>query len=61
MKRTELLRHLTSNGCEFNREGKKHTIYKNRAAKKVSSIPRHNEIKDSLVRKICKDLGVAEP
>jgi predicted RNA binding protein YcfA (HicA-like mRNA interferase family) len=61
MKRTDLIRHLTKQGCEFLREGGNHTAYVNRKARKVSTIPRHREINDHLCRKICKDLGVKNP
>jgi len=61
MKRTALIRHLESHGCEFLREGGSHTVYVNRKAKKVSTIPRHREIYDNLCRKICKDLGISKP
>ncbi len=61
MKRRDLLRHLTQHGCAFLREGGNHTLYINRAAKKVSTIPRHNEINRDLARKICKDLQVPRP
>jgi predicted RNA binding protein YcfA (HicA-like mRNA interferase family) len=46
MKRKALVRHLEDHGCEFLREGKKHTVYVNRAAQASSTIPRHREIKD---------------
>ncbi|OGU16108.1 MAG: addiction module toxin, HicA family [Ignavibacteria bacterium GWA2_35_8] len=58
MKRRDLIRHLEVNGCQFLREGGNHTIYVNRTNKKVSSVPRHNEIFDYLVKKICKDLEI---
>jgi len=61
MKRLDLIRHLERNGCEFLREGGSHTIYVNRAAKKVSSVPRHREIIEFTARKICKDLEVPRP
>jgi len=61
MKRTDLLRHLENHGCEFLREGSRHTVYVNRKEKKVSTIPRHHEINDNLCRKICKDLGIRIP
>ncbi|MGD0077982.1 MAG: type II toxin-antitoxin system HicA family toxin [Sedimentisphaerales bacterium] len=61
MKRTDLVRHLEKQGCEFLREGGSHTVYANRKAKKVSTIPRHREINDHLCRKICKDLSVKTP
>ena len=61
MKRTDLLRHLKANGCEFLREGGNHTIYINRALQASSAVPRHREINDFLARKICRDLQVPEP
>jgi mRNA interferase HicA len=61
MKRVDLIRHLEGNGCELLREGKNHTLYINRAARKSSSIPRHREVNDFLTRKICADLQVPKP
>jgi mRNA interferase HicA len=61
MKLRDLIRYLEKNGCEFLREGGNHTIYVNRAAQKVSAIPRHKEVNEYLARKICRDLQVPEP
>lgn len=61
MKRRDLLRHLETQGCEFLREGGNHTVYVNRALKKTSTVPRHKEVNDFLVYKICKDLGIPKP
>lgn len=61
MKRRDLIRHLESHGCELFREGGRHSVYVNRPARKTSSVPRHNEINDHLVRKICRDLDVPSP
>ena len=61
MKRRDLLRHLSQHGCTFLREGSKHTVYVNLTAKKVSTIPRHSDINENLVRKICKDLQAPRP
>ena len=61
MKRRDLLRHLAHHGCDFLREGANHTLYINRIAKKVSTIPRHNDINRDLARKICNDLQVPRP
>ena len=61
MKLRDLIRHLEFHGCRLLREGSKHTQYLNPANKKHSSVPRHNEINDFLVRKICRDLGIPEP
>jgi mRNA interferase HicA len=61
MKRVDLVRHLETHGCEFLREGGRHTIYVNRATQRSTSIPRHREINNLLARKICRDLQVPEP
>ena len=61
MRRRDLLRHLEAHGCQFLREGGRHTVYINRAAGAASAIPRHREINEFLARKICRDLKVPEP
>lgn len=61
MKRRKLIRHLEENGCLFLREGGKHTIYYNPSNNRTSAIPRHSEIVDILVKKICKDLEILPP
>ncbi|HEV2329110.1 MAG TPA: type II toxin-antitoxin system HicA family toxin [Verrucomicrobiae bacterium] len=61
MKRIDLIRHLERHGCEFLREGGNQTIYVNRAARKSSSKPRHQEIIEFTARKICKDLEIPRP
>lgn len=53
MKRRELLKHLSENGCEELREGGKHSIWHNPALKKYSTIPRHTELSNYLCKKIC--------
>jgi mRNA interferase HicA len=58
MKRKDLTHYIENNGCQFLREGGNHTIYFNKLTRKVTSIPRHNEIFDPLANKICKDLGI---
>ncbi len=52
MKRIDLIRHVEQQGCELLREGKKHTVYVNRATRKSSAVPRHREINFFLARKI---------
>ena len=59
MKRQALIRHLKSCGCYLLREGGKHSIYANPANDETSAVPRHREINDFLVQKICRDLGIA--
>ncbi|OGP65358.1 MAG: addiction module toxin, HicA family [Deltaproteobacteria bacterium RBG_13_53_10] len=61
MKRRDLIRYLEKNGVEFLREGANHTVYVNRKEKKASTIPRHREIDEYLVNKICKDLNIPQP
>jgi predicted RNA binding protein YcfA (HicA-like mRNA interferase family) len=61
LKRKDVIRHLESNGCEFLREGASHTVYANRMKKKVSTVPRHREVDENLVTKICKDLEIPKP
>jgi len=61
MKRVDLIQHLKDHGCELFREGRKHSLYVNPANYQTSAVPRHREINEFLVRKICRDLGIAEP
>jgi mRNA interferase HicA len=61
MKRVDLLRHIEQYGCSVLREGGHHTVYVNRVAKKVSTVPRHRGINDFLVRKICRELEIERP
>jgi mRNA interferase HicA len=58
MKRTAFLKFLRQQGCKFLREGANHSWWQNTSLNKRSAIPRHSEINDILVRKICKDLGI---
>jgi mRNA interferase HicA len=61
MKLRDLLKHLHDHSCEFLREGGNHSVYVNRRARKSSAVPRHREINDFLVNKICKDLEIPRP
>ena len=61
MKRRALLKHLRQHGCEFLREGSRHSIYWNPVNRRTTSVPRHREIVDKLAIKICKDLDIPEP
>jgi mRNA interferase HicA len=58
MKRSVLLKYIRTYGCELIREGGRHSWWGNPHQNKRSSIPRHTEIDDDLVRKICKELGI---
>jgi predicted RNA binding protein YcfA (HicA-like mRNA interferase family) len=61
VKRNDFIRHLESHGCTFVREGGNHTIYRNTANGRHSTVPRHRDVKEGLVRKICRDLEVPAP
>ncbi|HEV2107745.1 MAG TPA: type II toxin-antitoxin system HicA family toxin [Thermomicrobiales bacterium] len=61
MKRHTLLKHLKAHGCELLWEGEKHAMYHHPLERRTSAIPRHTEIANVLVRKICKDLGIIPP
>jgi mRNA interferase HicA len=58
MKRRDLLKHLSIHGCILLREGSRHSWWYHPALNSRSAVPRHNEIADSLAKKICKDLHV---
>jgi mRNA interferase HicA len=61
MKRVDLIRHLTNHNCVLDREGANHTIYRNLANGRCTAVPRHREIKETLVRAICGQLGIPRP
>ncbi|MGH8534389.1 MAG: type II toxin-antitoxin system HicA family toxin [Gammaproteobacteria bacterium] len=61
MKRLDLIRHLEVHGCESLREGRKHSVYVNRKARRSTTVPRHREINNFLGRTICRDLEIPAP
>ncbi|HWM91976.1 MAG TPA: type II toxin-antitoxin system HicA family toxin [Thermoanaerobaculia bacterium] len=61
MRRIDLIRHLEAHGCEWLREGGRHSVYVNRQTRKSSAVPRHREINEFLADKICKDLEIPRP
>lgn len=61
MKRRDLIRHLENCECSLRREGGNHSVYKNLNNNRMTAIPRHREIKENLVKKICDDLGISRP
>ncbi|MCX6162309.1 MAG: type II toxin-antitoxin system HicA family toxin [Ignavibacteriae bacterium] len=58
MKRKEFVKMIEKQKCTLYREGGNHSIFHNTVNNKISSVPRHSEIKDLLCKKICKDLGI---
>jgi mRNA interferase HicA len=61
MKRRDLIVHLEDQDCVLIREGGRHSIYHNPNNGQSAPVPRHKEISDVLVRKICKQLGIPSP
>jgi mRNA interferase HicA len=61
VKRRELIRHLAVHGCQLVREGANHSWWENPVLNRRSAVPRHTEVNRFLARKICRDLGIAEP
>lgn len=61
MKTNNFIKYLSDQNCKLIREGGNHSIFQNQLSKKISSIPRHKEVKNNLVRKICKDLDIVAP
>lgn len=60
MKRNDLLKHLRRNGCYLKREGGSHSLWYNPLAGHMEAVPRHTEIPNKLVRKICRALSIEE-
>ncbi|NOZ94245.1 MAG: type II toxin-antitoxin system HicA family toxin [Acidobacteria bacterium] len=56
MKRRELERKLRIAGCYLKREGRSHSLWINPRTGAIEAVPRHNEIKEPLARKILKNL-----
>jgi mRNA interferase HicA len=59
VKRLDLIRHLTTEGCKLVREGSNHSWWGHATSGRRSAVPRHREIDRFLARKICRDLGIA--
>jgi len=57
MKRKDLIRRITSVGCELVRHGSRHDLYKNPKTGKKQPVSRHDEIDESLAKHIIKELA----
>jgi len=57
MKRRDLERRLRFAGCYLKREGSSHSLWINPKSGVSEAVPRHNEIKEPLARRILKRLG----
>ncbi len=60
MKRNDLIKHLRRSGCYLKREGASHSLWSNPITGHVEAVPRHTEIPNRLVNKICKALSIKE-
>ena len=58
MYRRELERHLRAHGCALLREGARHSMWQNTATGALATIPRHREIRRTVARSICDQLGI---
>jgi mRNA interferase HicA len=58
MKRRELIKLLTDAKCVFKRPGGRHDLYFNPQNGRSAPVPRHNEVKRTLVEQIKKQLGI---
>jgi mRNA interferase HicA len=57
MKRSTLERKLRIAGCHLKREGSSHSIWINPKDGTIETIPRHNEIKEPIAKKILKNMS----
>jgi mRNA interferase HicA len=58
LNREKLLKILRESQCELKRHGARHDIYINKLNGLKAPVPRHNEIKESIVKMIKKQLGI---
>jgi mRNA interferase HicA len=61
MKLADLERHLRAHGCVLHRQGGSHSIWLNPANRKITSVPRHREVKENTTRAIFKQLDIPLP
>ena len=57
MKRKDLIKKLSAQGCVLVRHGSNHDLYRNPATGRKQPIPRHREIDENLARHILKELA----
>lgn len=60
MKLADLERHLRQQGCVLHRQGGSHAIWRNPAKHKLTSVPRHREVKETTARAIFRQLEIKE-
>jgi mRNA interferase HicA len=57
MKRKDLIRRITSAGCELVGHGSRHDLYKNPRTGKKQPVPRHDDIDENLAKHIIRELA----
>ncbi len=57
MKRRDPKQRLRMAGCYSKREGASHSLWVQPKSGAIETVPRHNEIKEPLAKKILKNLG----
>ena len=57
MKRTELIKQLAEKGAIFIRHGSNHDIFIQPKTENTEPVPRHNEIKEFIAKKILRNLS----
>ncbi len=55
------MQYLRRYGCFVKREGSRHTLVQNANNGMRETIPRHIEIDNTLVKKICRRLKIPDP
>ncbi|MEK6710778.1 MAG: type II toxin-antitoxin system HicA family toxin [Nitrospinota bacterium] len=60
MKRRAFIRRLARLGCKLKRTGTKHDIYLNPVTNDTATVPRHQELADTLCKEILKQLGLKD-
>jgi predicted RNA binding protein YcfA (HicA-like mRNA interferase family) len=60
MKRLKLINHLQKNNCALLREGGNHSIYMNKTTNKKTAVPRHADLDEVTVMKICNQLEIGK-
>ena len=61
MKRSEFEEYPGRHGSRLNRETKRHSSFIHPALNKRTVVPRHNELSNNLIRRICDQLGIPHP
>lgn len=57
MKRKDLIKNITANGCVCVRHGGAHDLYMNSLTGKRQPIPRHREVNERLAKHIIRELS----